>query len=81
MVDRLMADGAIIKLFVGSSLPHLETLAALDRPTVYPIEVAALIDTGASTTCIDKKVRLRDTPYRTHVGSIPEWLAFPSVRR
>ena len=56
MVKRLLADGAIVKLFVGPSLPYLEALAELGRPTVYPIEVAALIDTGASTTCIDKSV-------------------------
>jgi hypothetical protein len=55
-ITRLMTDVAIVKLFLGPSVPRAEALAAAGRPPVYPIEVASLVDTGASTTCIDKSV-------------------------
>ena len=46
----------MLKLFLGPSVPRAEALAAAKRPPVYPIEVVALVDTGASTTCIDPSV-------------------------
>jgi hypothetical protein len=53
---RVKSDGGIVNLFVGPSVPRTEALAAAGRPPVFPIEISALVDTGASTTLIDDSV-------------------------
>jgi hypothetical protein len=49
----LVADGAVVDLLVGVSEPRRLALVAANQPVPAPVQIRALIDTGASVTCIE----------------------------
>jgi hypothetical protein len=55
-IKGVQANRAVVSLYVGPSAPRAEALATAGRPPVYPIEVSALIDTGAALTCIEPSI-------------------------
>jgi hypothetical protein len=62
-------DGPLLDILVGVSHPREEALKAASQPIPAPVPVRALIDTGASCSCLDSQIitRLALTP----TGSIP----------
>src|SRR5437879_3103299 len=46
-------DGAVIDLSVGVSEPKRQALIRANEPVPTPIQIRALIDPGASVTCIE----------------------------
>ena len=63
--------GAVLDAWVGISQARRTALAAENQPQPPPIQVRALIDTGASHTCVDPSVLhpLNLTPGSTHVNT------------
>jgi hypothetical protein len=49
----LTADGAVIDLLVGVSQHREQALIAANQPVPSPVPIRALIDPGASVTCIE----------------------------
>ena len=52
----LSAGRPLIDIFVGVSQARREALTAASQPVPSPISTRALVDTGASCTCIDLTV-------------------------
>ena len=50
------AGRPIISALVGGSHSHRETLLAAEQPVPPAVSIRALIDTGASHTCVDSSV-------------------------
>jgi hypothetical protein len=46
-------DGPLIDIFVGVSFPRRDALKAAGHVAPNPIRARALIDTGASCSCVD----------------------------
>jgi hypothetical protein len=47
-----------MSVLVGVSLPRLEVLKAANQAIPAPVAIRALVDTGASCTCVDPAVML-----------------------
>lgn len=56
--------GPLLTAFVGVSHPRAAALQAANQPIPQPVQISALVDTGASCTCIDPSVlqQLKLTP-------------------
>jgi hypothetical protein len=50
--SQLGPEGPVVNLLVGVSEPAVAALQAANQPVPPPVSVRALIDTGASCTCI-----------------------------
>lgn len=50
------ANGPVLDAFIGVSGPRLAALTAASQPVPSPVPIRALVDTGASCTCIDPSV-------------------------
>ena len=53
------ADGATIRVWIGLSDREVRRLRATGSPIPQPVEVLALLDTGAQVSCIDPDVLAR----------------------
>ena len=49
----LQDDGALVEVMLGWSISRARQLRAALRPVPPPVQMRALIDTGADTTCVD----------------------------
>jgi hypothetical protein len=56
---QIAAGGPLIDVLVGVSIPRQRALHAAGLPVPPAVQIRALIDTGASCTCIDPSVPLR----------------------
>ena len=56
LTSPLAAEGAVIDLLVGVSDPRQQALLAANQPVPSPVPIRALIDPGASITCIEDSV-------------------------
>ncbi len=56
---QILAGGPLIDVLVGVSLPRQAALHGANQPVPPPVQIRALIDTGASCTCIDPSVPQR----------------------
>jgi hypothetical protein len=56
---QISAGGPLIDVLVGVSVPRQKALHAAKLPIPPPVQIRALIDTGASCTCIDPSVPQR----------------------
>ncbi len=56
LTTEIHADGPLVRIGVLVSRPRSDALAAAGRPIPSPVVVAALVETGASGTCIDPQV-------------------------
>jgi hypothetical protein len=63
------ANGPLLDAFVGVSTPRRLALASANQPIPALVQVRALIDTGASGTCVDPSVL--NTLGLTPTGSVP----------
>src|ERR1700722_11353808 len=52
----LTPDGAIVELLVGVSEPRRQVLQSGGQPVPSPVSIHALIDIGASCSCVDASV-------------------------
>ncbi|QDU23173.1 pepsin/retropepsin-like aspartic protease family protein [Urbifossiella limnaea] len=53
------ADGAALRVWIGLSAKEVRRLRAAGSPIPQPIDVLALVDTGAQVTCVDPDVLAR----------------------
>jgi hypothetical protein len=53
---QMSAGGPLIDILVGVSVPRQAALRAAKQSIPSPVQIRALIDTGASCTCIDPSV-------------------------
>jgi hypothetical protein len=53
---QVSQGGPILNAFVGVSQARGAALAAEEKPLPNPVKIRALVDTGASTTCVDPSV-------------------------
>jgi hypothetical protein len=67
------SSGPVINAFVGLSGPRYQALTQAGQQTPAPVAVRALIDTGASCTCVDTTVlnQLALTPTGTTLVHTP----------
>lgn len=56
---QIAAGGPLIDVLVGVSIPRQTALHAAGQSVPPPVQIRALIDTGASCTCIDPSVPQR----------------------
>lgn len=66
---QISANGALLDLLIGVSLPRQQALKKLSEPVPEAVTIRGLIDTGASCTCVDPQIisSLKLTP----TGQIP----------
>jgi hypothetical protein len=50
------AAGPVVLALVMPSRPRIDALTANNQPTPQPVPIRALVDTGASVTCVDPAV-------------------------
>ena len=70
---QMEPGGPIITAFVGVSIPRRDALKAANQQVPTPVQMRALLDTGASGTCIDPSVltALALTPTGTALVNTP----------
>jgi len=56
ITSEISSQGALLDIFLDISQARKVTLKTAGRPYPQPIKVKALIDTGASCTCVDPSV-------------------------
>jgi len=56
LTNHFTADGPLIEVFINASQPRLAALRKAGQPTPAAVKIRLLVDTGASSTCIDAKV-------------------------
>jgi hypothetical protein len=52
LTTPLVPEGPIVTLLIGVSLARAGALQAANQPVPAPVQIRALIDTGASCTCL-----------------------------
>lgn len=67
---QISPNGAILQALVAVSEPRRAALAEASQPVPKAVLIRALVDTGASCTCVDPSV-LRDGLHLTPTGSVP----------
>jgi hypothetical protein len=67
---QLDPGGPILQALVTVSNPRRDALVQAGQPVPLPVPIRALVDTGASCTCVDPAV-LRDGLRLTPTGSVP----------
>lgn len=50
---QISANGPVVDVLVGVSKPRSDALAAAGQPVPAQVQIRALVDTGASCTCLD----------------------------
>lgn len=55
-LQMIPGDGPLIDIFVGVSFPRRDAMTAAGRVAPNPIRARALIDTGASCSCVDPSI-------------------------
>ncbi|HWK88868.1 MAG TPA: aspartyl protease family protein, partial [Longimicrobium sp.] len=75
------ANGPVVHAFVAVSPPRHDALVAAGQPVPTGVAVRALVDTGASCTCLDPSVisTLRLTPTGSVSVHTPSTGAAPHV--
>jgi hypothetical protein len=75
------ANGPVLTVMLGVSLPRADALATAGQPLPNSVPVRALVDTGASCTCVDPGVldRLALTPTGSTTIHTPSTGAAPHV--
>lgn len=75
---RVRAEGGLVKVAIGWSRARAARLRLALRPVPSPIEVMALLDTGAEVSCLDSKlIEELELPFGGAVlANVP---AFPDV--
>lgn len=53
---QIVPQGPIVRAYIGVSVARREALAAQSQAVPNPVPIFALIDTGASNTCVDPSV-------------------------
>lgn len=56
LTAQIGPDGPIVNIMIGISRPRMDAMKALGQNIPPPIEIRALIDTGASCTVIDNTI-------------------------
>jgi hypothetical protein len=56
LTSSLAADGALIQVLVGVSVPRERALRAAAAAVPPPVRALALLDTGASASCVDRSI-------------------------
>jgi hypothetical protein len=79
---QLVPEGAVVDLAIGVSVPRTSALRNANQPVPSPIQIRALIDTGASITCIEAQALqpLGLTPTGTIPIVTPSTGSTPSIR-
>jgi hypothetical protein len=67
---QISPNGPILQALIGVSEPRRAALAEANQVVPKPVLIRALMDTGASCTCVDPTV-LRDGLHLTPTGSVP----------
>jgi hypothetical protein len=53
LTTALTPEGPVLTLVIGVSKPRADALLAAGLPVPPPVQIRALIDTGASSTCVE----------------------------
>ena len=53
---QISPEGPLVSAIIGVSIPRRNALTAAGEPIPTPVPIRALIDTGASSTCVDPSV-------------------------
>ena len=56
LTQQISIGGPVVEVVIGVSLPRRKVLEAQKIKVPLPIQIRALVDTGASCTCIDPSV-------------------------
>jgi hypothetical protein len=56
LTQQIAPDGPLVDLLVGVSHPRAQALVRQKQPIPNPVQIRALIDTGASCSCVDAQV-------------------------
>ncbi len=56
LTNHFTTDGPLVEVFINASLPRLAALRNAGQAAPTPAKIRLLVDTGASSTCIDAKV-------------------------